>query len=101
MPSFGAITIEALQILESLSDDLSGNQTWGENVFHAIEAAYLDRREQKSLSDADRLTSKDWAKKRATEVHNEQVFWIGTHSRNPTQRPWGIQPISPLWIKMV
>jgi|TARA_Y100000310_G_scaffold2817_1_gene3736 gamma-glutamyltranspeptidase/glutathione hydrolase len=74
MPSFGAITIEALQILESLSDDLSGNQTWGENVFHAIEAAYLDRREQKSLSDADRLTSKDWAKKRATEVHNEQVF---------------------------
>ncbi|MBT3479747.1 MAG: hypothetical protein HOA15_02050 [Candidatus Marinimicrobia bacterium] len=74
MPSFGAITIEALQVLESLSDNLSNDQVWGENVYHAIEAAYLDRREQKSLSDADRLTSKDWAQKRAAEVHNEQAF---------------------------
>lgn len=73
MPAFGAITIEALQILELLSDDLSSNQDWGENVFHAIEAAYLDRREQKTLSDADRLTSKEWAQKRASEVHSEQA----------------------------
>ncbi len=74
MPAFGAITIEALQILELLSDDLSTSQDWGENVYHAIEAAYLDRREQKTLADADRLTSKDWAEKRAAEVHNEQAF---------------------------
>ena len=29
MPSYGAITIEALQILESYSDNLSDNQKWG------------------------------------------------------------------------
>ena len=73
IPSFGAITVEALQILEILADDLSDDQVWGENVFHSIEAAYLDRREQYSLNDADRLTSKEWAVKRAAEVHNEQV----------------------------
>jgi len=79
MPAFGAITIEALQILEILADDLTDDQVWGENVFHAIEAAYLDRREQKSLSDADRLTSKEWAEKRAAEVHNEQAY-VNWHS---------------------
>lgn len=73
IPSFGAITIEALQILEILADDLSDDREWGENIYHAIEAAYLDRREQHSLKDAERLTSKEWAEQRASEVHNEQA----------------------------
>ena len=73
MPSYGAITIEALQILESYSNNLSDNQNWGEAVYHSIESAYLDRNEQKTLEDADRLTSKDWAKKRASEIHNDQA----------------------------
>ena len=72
MPSYGAITIEALQILESYGNELSDNQNWGEAVYHAIESAYLDRKEQKTLEDADRLTSKDWAEKRASEIHNDQ-----------------------------
>ena len=74
MPSFGAITIEALHILESLSDDLTNNMEWGEAVYHAIESAYLDRKNQKSLLDAEKLTSKKWAEKRASEIHNEQAF---------------------------
>ena len=74
MPSFGAITIEALHILESLSDDLTNNLDWGEAVYHAIESAYLDRKNQKSLLDAEKLTSKKWAEKRAAEIHNEQAF---------------------------
>ena len=74
MPSFGAITIEALHILESLSDDLTNNLDWGEAVYHAIESAYLDRKNQKSLLDAEKLTSKEWAEKRAAEIHNEQAF---------------------------
>ncbi|MBC8344985.1 MAG: gamma-glutamyltransferase [Candidatus Marinimicrobia bacterium] len=79
MPAYGAITIEALQILEVLSDDLIDNQVWGESVYHAIESAYLDRRNQKSLLDAEKLTSKEWAKKRAAEIHNDQAFvdWDG------------------------
>ena len=74
MPSFGAITIEALHILETFSDDLTNNLDWGEAVYHAIESAYLDRKNQKSLLDAEKLTSKKWAEKRAAEIHNEQAF---------------------------
>ena len=74
MPSYGAITIEALQILEAYKNKLSNNQEWGESVYHAIERAYLDRREQNTLEDAKRFTSKEWAKKRAAEIHNEQTY---------------------------
>ena len=72
IPSFGAITIEALQILESYKSDLSSNQDWGESVYHSIERAFLDRRVQNTLEDAQKHTSKAWAKKRASEIHNEQ-----------------------------
>ncbi|GIS57041.1 MAG: hypothetical protein CM1200mP1_09790 [Candidatus Neomarinimicrobiota bacterium] len=44
----------------------------GGSLYHSFESAYLDRKEQKSIEDADRLTSKDWAKKRASEIHNDQ-----------------------------
>jgi gamma-glutamyltranspeptidase len=71
MPAYGAITIEALQVLETISDDYSDNQKWGEAVYHAIEAAYLDRKKQHTLEDADRLTSIEWAQKRASEIHND------------------------------
>ena len=72
IPSFGAITIEALQILEFYKSDLSSNQDWGESVYHSIERAFLDRRVQNTLEDAKKHTSKAWAKKRASEIHNEQ-----------------------------
>ena len=71
MPAYGAITIEALQVLETISDDYTDNQKWGESVYHAIKAAYLDRKKQHTLEDADRLTSKQWAQKRASEIHND------------------------------
>ena len=74
MPSYGAITIEALHILETYtSSSINDNQGWGEAVYHAIKFAYLDRKEQKSLDDADRLTSKEWAQKRASEISNDQT----------------------------
>jgi len=73
MPSFGAITIEALQILEAYKSEFSNNQDWGESVYHSIERAYLDRRDQNTLEDAKRFTSKEWAEKRAAEIHNEQT----------------------------
>ena len=74
MPSYGAITIEALHILETYSStSINNNQGWGEAVYNAIKFAYLDRKEQKSLDDADRLTSKEWAQKRASEINNDQT----------------------------
>ena len=66
LPAYGAITIEALQILEALPVNLNENRAWARAVYHAIKSAYLDKKEQKTLDDAERFTSKSWAKKRAT-----------------------------------
>ena len=68
MPAFGAITIEALHILELLNGDLSNKYDWAESIYQAIDAAYLDRRVQFTLDDAKRFTSKAWAKKRVDDI---------------------------------
>ena len=65
LPAYGAITIEALQILEALPVNLNENRAWARAVYHAIKSAYLDKKEQKTLDDAEKFTSKSWAKKRA------------------------------------
>ena len=68
LPAYGAITIEALQILEQLPVDLNVKQEWARAIYHAVQAAYLDKKEQKNLDDAARFTSTSWAKKRALET---------------------------------
>ena len=73
LPAFGAITIEALQILEALGKNMKDERIWGEAVHNAIEAAYIDRQEQHSLEDAARLTSKAWAQKRAKEIKSNNL----------------------------
>ena len=67
LPAYGAITIEALQILEQLQFNMIEERERGLAIFHAVESAYLDRKEQKTLDDAYRFTSKSWAKMRALE----------------------------------
>jgi len=73
MPAFGAITIEALHILELLNGDLSNKYDWAESIYQAINAAYLDRRVQFTLDDAKRFTSKAWAKKRVDDIKNANL----------------------------
>ena len=68
LPAYGAITIEALQILEQLPVNLNDDRVWARAVYHAVQSAYLDKKEQKTLDDAERFTSKIWAKKRATDT---------------------------------
>ena len=68
LPAYGAITIEALQIMEQLPANLNRDREWARTVYHAIQAAYLDKKEQKTLDDAVRFTSTSWAKKRALET---------------------------------
>ena len=68
LPAYGAITIEALQILEQLPVNLNEEREWARAVYHAIQSAYLDKKEQKTLDDAARFTSISWAKKRAQET---------------------------------
>ena len=68
LPAYGAITIEALHILEQLPVNLNEEREWARAVYHAVKAAYLDKKEQKTLDDAKRFTSTSWAKKRAMET---------------------------------
>ena len=68
LPAYGAITIEALQILEQLPVNLNEEREWARAVYHAVKAAYLDKKEQKTLDDAARFTSTSWAEKRALET---------------------------------
>jgi len=68
LPAYGAITIEALQILEQLPVNLNEDRAWARAVYHAVQSAYLDKKAQKTLDDAERFTSKSWAKKRATDT---------------------------------
>ena len=68
LPAYGAITIEALHILEQLPVNLNEDREWALAVYHAIQGAYLDKKDQKTLEDATRFTSKSWAKKRALET---------------------------------
>jgi len=68
LPAYGAITIEALQILEQLQVNMKEDRERGLAIYHAVESAYLDKEEQKTLDDAQRFTSKSWAKKRALET---------------------------------
>ena len=68
LPAYGAITIEALHILEQLPVNLNEEREWARAVYHAVKAAYLDKKEQKTLDDAARFTSISWAKKRAQET---------------------------------
>ena len=68
LPSYGAITIEALHIMEEFPDSLFDGADWARLIYHAISAAYLDRAGDLPIEDADRLTSKEWAQKRAFET---------------------------------
>ena len=68
LPAYGAITIEALQILEQLPVNFNEDREWARAVYHAVKAAYLDKKEQKTLDDAVRFTSTSWAKIRALET---------------------------------
>ena len=86
LPAFGAITIEVLQIMEALEMDMTDERIWGETLHNAIEAAYLDRQEQHSFEDAERLTSKAWARKRADKISNGRLSLMG--GEEPLPAAW-------------
>lgn len=68
LPSFGAITIEILHILEQLPmKDLHGDE-WANAVNHAISMAYDDRPRQKSDTVLQLLLSKEYAAELASHI---------------------------------
>ena len=71
MPSFGAITIEALQILENLPMSHLKDAQWISAVGQAIDIAYQDRQKQRAAntdSIINVLTSKEYAKAQAMKI---------------------------------
>ncbi|WP_431162478.1 gamma-glutamyltransferase family protein [Flagellimonas beolgyonensis] len=68
IPSYGAITIEMLQILEHFDLSEMPETTWAELVYQANQKAYEDRWNQEDLEAGKQLTSKEHAQKLADEI---------------------------------
>ncbi|MBX2941988.1 MAG: gamma-glutamyltransferase [Cyclobacteriaceae bacterium] len=73
MPSYGAIVIEMLQIMENFPLDKVTEAEWGRIVYRANELAYEDRDTQNSEEDVRHLTDKAYAKKLADMIVEEAL----------------------------
>jgi gamma-glutamyltranspeptidase/glutathione hydrolase len=65
IPSFGAITIEILNLMETLDASAHDETEWALALSEAIRVAYQDRSAQREWEDAARLTSDEYAADRA------------------------------------
>jgi len=75
MPSFGAITIEILQILENLPMNEYTEAEWASAMYQAIKIAYEDRFKQINMEEGtylldvgEHLIEKDYAKEQAQRI---------------------------------
>ena len=69
IPSYGAITIQMLHIMENFPMDEYSEVEWGNCFFQANTSAYKDRRRQDSEEMADLLTSKEYARSKADSIN--------------------------------
>lgn len=84
LPSYGAITIEILNLLESVDAGAIPEASWALALSEAIRIAYLDRAAQEDWDDAERLTSEEWADERDDLMRLEERGAGATRSREPT-----------------
>ncbi|WKN29702.1 gamma-glutamyltransferase family protein [Porifericola rhodea] len=73
MPSYGAITLEILNILEQLEVDNNNEVEWATAMYLAIERAYQDRKKQ-SADSIPILISKAYARQAAQEILSEATI---------------------------
>lgn len=73
MPSYGAIVIEMLQIMENFPLDEVSEAEWGRIVYKANQLAYDDRDAQETEENARHLTDKAYAKKLADMIVEETL----------------------------
>ncbi len=71
MPSFGAITIEMLHIMENFDLENCTDAEWANLFYKANTIAYRDRRKQKTEEMADLLTSKSYARAKADSLKGQ------------------------------
>lgn len=84
IPSFGAITIHALNLLETLPVGELDEAEWTAAVAEAIHVAYLERPNQSTLEDADRLVSDEYASERASVMRLPEVMTGGATAQRET-----------------
>ena len=73
LPSFGAITIEILHILENFPMSEYSSAEWASTVYQANTLAYRDRRKQYEEGSMDMLISKEYALERADSIVTTEV----------------------------
>lgn len=73
MPSYGAIVIEMLHIMENFPLSEVSEAEWGRIVYKANELAYEDRDTQETDEHARQLTDKAYAKKLADMIVDETM----------------------------
>lgn len=69
IPSFGAITIEILQILEYLPLTSFSEAEWASAVYQATKLAYDDRFKQTSMDVGRQLTDKEYARELSEKIY--------------------------------
>jgi gamma-glutamyltranspeptidase/glutathione hydrolase len=72
LPSFGAITIEIMQILENLPMSEYKGAEWASATYQAIDLAYQDRRRQFQDGARDTILSKEYAAELASRINVKQ-----------------------------
>ncbi len=74
LPSYGAITIQILQILDHLPQAVSENQ-WAYQLGKATEIAYSYRKKQKNEDSLSVILSYEKAKEWATQIENKNTWF--------------------------
>lgn len=74
MPSYGAITIEMLHILEQFDLAHLTDEEWASVFYQANTIAYRDRRKQNSEETGELLTSKAYAQLKADSIKNDRAM---------------------------
>jgi gamma-glutamyltranspeptidase/glutathione hydrolase len=92
MPSFGAITIEILQILETLPMAEYNEAERASAVYQAIKLAYVDRYRQTSLDTGKILISKEYAKTVAEKINVKIEEPIAFQPNKPEPLAWTVNP---------
>lgn len=73
MPSYGAIVIEMLNIMENFPLQEVSEAEWGKLVYQANALAYEDRYKQDTMKNAGQLIEKEYAKRLAASLEEEAI----------------------------
>lgn len=83
LPSYGAITIEILQILDNFNLKNVEDYEWIKTISEAIKIAYEDRQDQKDTVELKKIISKGYALEQASRILKNNI----NNNNNNQQEP--------------